>query len=147
MLNSIKRGQRGLSLIEVLIALFILSIVGVTILAGAYVNVKSTETSRENIRAEGLAKYELEYVKSISNDNWNGIVDQVNPYTVPSAQGPLWDPAHDGSDLPTIYSGYSVTITISALPGYDVNMRKVNASVYYQGSRQANIDTYLVNSQ
>ncbi len=146
-LNSIRRGQRGLSLIEVLIALFILSIVGVTILAGAYVNVKSTETSRENIRAEGLAKYELEYVKSIANDNWNGIVDQVNPYTVPSVQGPLWNPTHDGSDLPTIYSGYSVTITISALPGYDVNMRKVNASVYYQGNRQANIDTYLVNSQ
>jgi prepilin-type N-terminal cleavage/methylation domain-containing protein len=139
--------QRGVSLIEVLIALFILSVIGVTILAGAYVNIKSTETSRENIRAEGLAKYELEYVKSVATNNWNGIINQVMPYTIPSAQGPLWDPTHDGSDLPDIYSGYTVTITISVLPGYDSNIRKVNAAVYYQGNVESSIDTYVMNSQ
>jgi len=147
MLN--KRGdrQRGVSLIEVLVALFILSVVGVAILGGAYVNVKSTGASRDNIRSEGLAKYELEYVKSVATNNWSGIVNQVNPYTIPSSQGPLWDPTHNGSDLPAIYNGYTVTITISTLPGYDSNIRKVNAAVNYQGKQEASIDTYLVNSQ
>jgi Tfp pilus assembly protein PilV len=54
---AVKAGQQGVSLVKVLVALFILSVVGVAIVAGAYVNVKSTEASRENIRAEGLAKY------------------------------------------------------------------------------------------
>jgi len=146
-LSSIKNRQRGVSLIEVLIALFIFSLVGVIVLAGAYVNIRSTETSRENIRAEGLARYELEYVESVAANNWTGIVNQVSPYTIPSAQGPLWDPTHNGSDLPPDYSGYSVTITISAVPGYDSNIRKVNAVVYYQGNKEAGIDTYIVNGQ
>jgi len=146
-MKSKRYGQQAFSLIEVLIALFILSVVGVTILAGAYVNIKSTEASRDNIRAEGLAKYELEYVKSVATNNWSGITSQVNPYTIPSAQGPLWDPTHNGSDLPAIYNGYTVTITISALPGYDSNIRKVNAAVSYRGQQQAGIDSYLVNNQ
>lgn len=140
-------GQRGVSLIEVLIALFILSLVGLAIIGGAYINVRSAEVSRENIRAEGLAKYELEYVQSVAASNWNGIVSQISPYTIPSGQGPLWDVTHDGSDLPAEYIGYSVTITINPIPGYDSNIRKVKAEVYHRGNKEASIDTYVVNNQ
>ncbi len=147
MFNRIQNGQRAFSLIEVLIALFIFSLVGLAIVGGAYINVRSAQISRENIRAEGLAKYELEYVESVAANNWDGIVNQMIPYTIPSAQGPSWDAGHDGSDLPVEYIGYTVTITISPLPGYDSNIRKVRAEVYHQGSKEASIDTFLLNNQ
>jgi len=146
MLNNRKSGQRGVSLIEVLVALFILSVVGVAIIAGVYVNVKSTGVSRENIMAEGLAQYELEYVKSVSASNWTGITNQTNiPYTIPSAQGPLWDTSH--KTLPSGYEGYTVLVTIGSAGvayGSDSNIRKVNASVSYQGSTVISIDAYVV---
>jgi prepilin-type N-terminal cleavage/methylation domain-containing protein len=146
MLNSKWDRQRGVSLIEVLVALFILSIVGVAILGGAYVNVKSTGASRENIRAEGLAKYELEYVKSVASENWSNITNQV--YTIPSGNWPLWDPAHNGNDLPDTYNGYKVTITIGSLSGYNDNIRTLNAKVVNnKGTQEASIDTYVVNTQ
>jgi len=142
----IQSGQRAFSLIEVLIALLIFSLVGLAILGGAYINVRSAQISRENIRAEGLAKYELEYVESVAANNWDGIVNQIVPYTIPSVQGPVWDAAHNGSDLPVEYIGYTVTITISPLPAYDSNIRKVIAEVYYQGNKEVSIDTFVVNN-
>jgi len=142
----IQSGQRAFSLIEVLIALLIFSLVGLAILGGAYINVRSAQISRENIRAEGLAKYELEYVESVAANNWDGIVNQIVPYTIPSVQGPVWDVAHNGSDLPVEYIGYTVTITISPLPAYDSNIRKVRAEVYYQGNKEVSIDTFVVNN-
>jgi len=146
MLNKSADRQQGVSLVEVLVALFILSVVGVAILSGLYVNVKSTGVTRENILAEGLAQSELEYVKSVSASNWTGITNQTNiPYTIPSAQGPLWDTSH--KTLPSGYEGYTVLVTIGsagAAYGSDSNIRKVNASVSYQGSPAISIDAYVV---
>jgi prepilin-type N-terminal cleavage/methylation domain-containing protein len=157
-----KAGQRGVSLLEVLVALFILSVAGVAIVGGAYVNIQSTGAARTNIRAEGLAKYEMEYMKSAAKvpNNWTntgktGIADQVNHYSytitvppaTPPAPGPKWDTAHTGSDIATEYAGYSVTIEIDWLDApYDANIRKVTSTVKYQGKEEASIETYLVNS-
>jgi prepilin-type N-terminal cleavage/methylation domain-containing protein len=135
--------KKGVSLMEVLIALFILSVVGAVVVGGVYTAVKGNGVSRDRTLAEGLARYELEYVKSVAASNWTGITDQTSPYTIPSAQGPLWDTAHNS--LPAGYEGYTVVVTISSAgAGYDSNIRKVNAAVSYQGDNVISIETYLV---
>ena len=159
MLNSKRHGQRGVSLMEVLVALFIMTVVGAAILAGTYVNIKSTGAAREGIRAEGLAKYEMEYVKSAAKTYWTntgktGVADQVNHYSytitvppaTPPAPGPKWETTHTGSDIATEYAGYSVTIEIDWLDApYDANIRKVTATVKNsQGNTEATIETYVV---
>jgi Tfp pilus assembly protein PilV len=134
---------RGISLLETVIALFILAVVGVAVVAAVFTGIKSNDVTRTQILGEGLARYELEYVKAISSNNWTGITAQIVPYTIPSAQGPLWDSAHNS--LPEGYDGYSVVVTISALPSpYDSNMRKVNATVSYRGIQEVSIDTLMV---
>lgn len=153
MLNKKGGRQRGVSLIEVLVALFILSVVGVAILAGSYVNVKSTEVSRETIRAEGLAKYELEYVKGCASSNWI-----TNEWIYTLSGGPQvvgantpWESAH--AILPG-YEGYSVTVSSKLLSGEpysnNTDIQKVTASVSYKGSAVSpmlSIDTYIVKTQ
>jgi prepilin-type N-terminal cleavage/methylation domain-containing protein len=135
MLNKKRYGQSGVSLIEVLIALFIMSVVGVAILAGTYVNIKSTGEAREGIRAEGLAKYELERVKSVATDNWSDITNSTTIY--------------NGSDRASEYAGYTVTVTIELLPSApynnNTNIRKVTATVKNsKGNTEATIETYVV---
>jgi Tfp pilus assembly protein PilV len=150
MLNIKRYGLRGVSLMEVLVALFIMTVVGAAILAGTYVNIQSTKVAREGIRAEGLAKYELEYVKAIARNKWDWIPNQQTypyTYTISSASttSPSWDTAHNGSDLlDTEYKGYTVSITIDKMSGYDENIRKVTATVTYPGRSGASIETYVV---
>lgn len=134
---------------EVLIALFILALVGAVVVGGIFVAVQGNSVSRNRILAEGLARYELEYVKSVAADNWTSISNQTDPYTytLPSAQGPLWNTSHNslpaGGDE---YAGYTIVITISSMmPTYtDKNIRKVNAAVSKQGSTVISIDTFIV---
>jgi len=135
--------KKGVSLMEVLVALFILSVVGAVVVGGVFVAVKGNTVSRTHILAEGLARYELEYVKSVAANNWTSITNQT--YTIPSGY-PTWDNLHNS--LPPGYEGYTVAITISyiAEPPYnnDSNIRKVNAAVSNQGSTVISIDTYVV---
>jgi len=56
-------GQRGMTLIEVLIALGIIAAVAVTFLAGMSASSSRVIINSENITAESLAKTQMEYVK------------------------------------------------------------------------------------
>ena len=139
MLNRKRYGLRGVSLVEVLVALFIMTVVGAAILAGTYVNIKSTGAAREGILAEGLAKYELERVKSVARNNWGGIPSTDNT-TI-----------YNGSDMASEYAGYTVTVRIELLSSApynnDTNIRKVTATVKNsKGNTEATIETYVVKS-
>lgn len=158
MLNKRRYGQRGVSLLEVLVALFILTVVGAAILAGTYVNIQSTKAAGAGIRAEGLAKTEMEYVKSQARTNWNAIppFTPSTSYTYTVPPGPSWEPAHItplGGTLSEYaaseYAGYTVTILIELLSSVpyntDTNIRKVTATVKNsQGNTEATIETYVV---
>ncbi len=135
--------QRGVSLTEVLIALFILAVVGAVVVAGVFVAVKGNEVSRAQIMAEGLAKYELEYLKDVCVENWT-----VAPwsYTLPGPPAPPWDNTHTA--LPSGYDGYSIDVSaqpvISAPYLSDDRIQKVTAAVYYNGKSVLSIEEYLV---
>ncbi|MFA5078491.1 MAG: prepilin-type N-terminal cleavage/methylation domain-containing protein [Dehalococcoidia bacterium] len=140
---NLRRLNRGASLTEVLIALFILAVVGAVVVAGVFVAVKGNEVSRTHIMAEGLAKYELEYLKDVCTENWT-----VAPwsYTLPGPPAPPWDNSH--TVLPSGYEGYSITIAaqpvISAPYLSDDRIQKVTASVNYAGKAVLSIEEYLV---
>jgi Tfp pilus assembly protein PilV len=103
----VRRSERGVTLAEVLIALFILGFVGVAVIAGVFASVKSNDTARTRITAESLARSELEFVNSqedISQGDWS--------YTLPDGP-PTWDLSHTA--LPQDSAGYSIYVSSSKI--------------------------------
>lgn len=127
---------RGVSLTETLVALAILAIITAALVGGLFVSIKGNEVARTRISAEGLARYELEYVKH--SNNWS---PTSWSYTLPGT-APSWDAAHNS--IPATYSGYSVTVTATQLSSSSDTtiLQKITVSVSYDGSEVINIDTY-----
>jgi type II secretory pathway pseudopilin PulG len=135
--------ETGVSLTETLVAIAVLAIITAALAGGLVVGIKSDQVARNHISAEGLARYELEYVKaanywgpSLASNNWT--------YTLPGA-APTWDTTHNS--IPTAYTGYTVTVTaVTPPPGSDYSgattIQKVTAAVSYSGSQVISIDLY-----
>lgn len=62
--STILRGERGMSLIEVLIALAILAIAGIAFLSGLIMTSQGVMVSQNRLGLESLAKSQMEYIKS-----------------------------------------------------------------------------------
>jgi len=62
-LRSVRRGERGMTLIEVLIALSIIATVSTTFLVGMSTSSKAVIVIQEHVNAESLAKSQMEAVK------------------------------------------------------------------------------------
>jgi len=60
---SFLRGQRGFTLIEVLVGVAIFAAIGVPLMVGLSTGYKSLDISRERTFAESLAKSQVEYLK------------------------------------------------------------------------------------
>ena len=131
-------GQRGFTLMEVLIALAILAAAAVTFLVGITTSSKAVMVSQKNIAAESLAKSELEYVKSTTycsaNVTWS--------YELPS-NPPAWAPTHS---LPDGYVGYSVNVNGSTLPGhtFDDGIQRITVTVTRNGEPAFSLIGYKV---
>ena len=138
MLVQLRRSERGVSLAETLVALFIVSVIAVAVTAGVGTSIKSNDIARMRISAESLARSELEYVSSQSYQatTWT--------YTLPEGPYPTWwVTIHDS--LPTGYTGYSVTVSASdnvASAGDKSRKQKVTVVVTYNGSQVLNMATY-----
>jgi type II secretory pathway pseudopilin PulG len=143
MKNTPCASEGGVSLTETLVAIAILAIITAALVGGLFVSVKGDQVAKTHISAEGLARYELEYVKAanywgptLSSNNWT--------YTLPGA-APSWDSTHNG--IPTAYTGYTVKVTaVTPPPGSDytsaTTIQKVTAAVSYNGSQVISIDLY-----
>jgi Tfp pilus assembly protein PilV len=133
-------GQEGVSMVEVVVALFILAFVGVAAVAGIYGAVKANDVSRNHIQADGLVRSELEYVKS------SAFLGAPWTYSLPGTP-PSWDLSH--TSVPSGYEGYSITLSATALSGVpysnDGNIQKVRADVSYKGANVLSVETYLTN--
>ena len=105
MKNILCARERGVSLTETLVAIAILAIITAALVGGLFVSVKGDQVAKTHISAEGLARYELEYVKaanywgsSLSSNNWNLYL---------AGDASFLDTTHNS--IPTAYSGYTVT--------------------------------------
>ena len=76
------QGQRGFSLVEVLVGLAIFAAIGVALMNGLSTGYKSLEISQERTFAESLAKSQVEYIKnqdyiSVANYDPDGAAYEV----------------------------------------------------------------------
>jgi Tfp pilus assembly protein PilV len=132
----VHRSEIGVSLMEVLVAMFILSVVGFAAISGVGTSVKGNDMARIRISAESLARAEIEYVSSQSykDTDWY--------YTLPEGPYPTWwSASHTG--LPSGYTGYSVTVSASNnIVGAKSSIQTITAVVTYSGSQVLSIVTY-----
>ena len=133
------RGQKGLTLLETLIALTILSVIALSIFLALDVSHKTTATVDKNTIAESLTRTELEYIK---NSPYDTSLDPGHPqYAV--------DPSIDLDGDP--YNGrYSITVTAERLDpendGFDDDdgIQKVTVEVDYDGEEVMTTEDYKV---
>ena len=140
-LRSAHNAERGMTLIEVLVALGILAAVAVVFLVGMATSSKAVMVSQKSVASESLAKSEMEYVKSVTylNASWN--------YDLPS-NPPYWDPTHS---LPSGYSGYTVQVNAAQMEvnpanpaGEDDGIQKITVTVTYNGETAFTLVGYKV---
>jgi len=111
-------GERGVSLLETLVALSIVGAVAAVFLAGLSTSSKAVIVSQERVNAESLAKSQMEYVKAQAYDAEN------NP--------PQYDKLPD-EDIP---AGYDIVNTAVRLDpkeegdGADYSIQEVTVEIY-----------------
>lgn len=104
------RNEKGISLIEVIIAIALLGIIGLAFLGGLSTASNAIFITDERATAESLARTEMEYIKRQSYCP----EDQIPwAYELPSGTSPIgqlpdewWDTGHG---LPPGYDNYSLT--------------------------------------
>jgi Tfp pilus assembly protein PilV len=114
--------ERGVALMEVLIAVAILSMTLVVFLGGLSTGLLATAESDRLSTAHELARSQLEYTKSSPFS--------TAPYSYPTVTAP---------------STYGVTSTASAISGGDANVQLITVQVSKDGAPVFSLEDYKVN--
>jgi type II secretory pathway pseudopilin PulG len=116
------RGQGGFGLVETLVAVAILGTSVAAFISG--LSAGSIAVSEQDMTAtsQALAQTQLEYTKS-----YTFIPGAV---TYPAVTAP---------------PGYSISVSVSAVPDADANIQKITVTVYREGEALVNVDGYKVN--
>ena len=130
---STQNSERGMTLIEVVVALGILAAVAVIFLVGMSTSSRAVMVSQDHVTADSLAKSEMEYVKSLPYDDTGvPLIYAIDPtITIPqgyniSVTAERLDPDGDGFADDDNLQQITVTITrdgvaILTVVGYKVN--------------------------
>lgn len=143
------RNERGLTLIEVIIALALLGIIGLAFLGALSTASNAVFISDERATAESLARTEMEYVKSqpYGDDDYIPWSYELPSGTSPTGQLPedWWDPTHS---LPPGYDNYSVIVSgVSLDPENDGTddddrLMLITVTVYHFGDEVIILEGY-----
>ena len=129
------KGQKGLTLLEVVIAVALFGIIAAGLFMALNVSLKATATTDRLTIAESLTRSELEYIKACPYDS-------------------SLDPGHPQYDVDpslTIPSGYTIEVTAERLDpkgdGFDNDdgIQEVTVEVYFEGELVVSTDAYKVN--
>lgn len=132
--NLFRGREKGVTLIEALIALAILSIIAIPFLGGLATASKASFIADERGTARSLAQSQLEYVKSQSYINYT-------------------DPGHGDYGLIVAPAAYSIEIiavpidldTGQPLPsGQDDGVQKITVTIRHQGEKVITLEGYKV---
>jgi prepilin-type N-terminal cleavage/methylation domain-containing protein len=145
-LKKLNRSQKGLTLIEVLIAIAILGMIAVPFLTALSTSSRGIIIADERTTAESLVRSEMEYIK---NSPYNSTGFSYNISTTPT-KPPSWDSSHA---LDSHYAGYSVNVTGvpidpdtgEALSSGDKNIQNITVKVYHGDKLVLTTSTYKVN--
>jgi len=143
-LKKLNRNQKGLTLIEVLIAIAILGMIAVPFLTALSTSSRGIIIADERTTAESLVRSEMEYVKS-SPYNSTGFSYNISTTTTTP---PPWDSSHA---LDSRYAGYSVNVTgvpidpATGNPHADLQIQNITVTVYHGAKLVLTTSTYKVN--
>ena len=130
--KALRGSSKGLTLIEVLIALTIFSIIAVAFFVGLATSYHGLIIADERTTAESLTRSELEYIKSTSYLNLEGGFS----YQIPG-HPPSWDPDHS---LDSQYQNYSVNVT--GVPIDPDTLEPLEPGAPDQGLQQITVEVY-----
>lgn len=117
------RGQRGLTLIEVLVAAAILAVIGVVLLNALNTNAKATRTLDEQVTATNLATAYIEAIKAMDYAETYPSAEEMESITIPpqyimnvniqfSSDGTTWvDEYLDGEGKERTIQKLAVTVS------------------------------------
>ena len=105
-----KGSQRGIGMLETLLALGVLGFVGLAFMTALSVSFKSTEITDEQVTAENLARTQLEYIR-----DQDYCVPPTTPYIItdPEDVGCVDYNVPPGIIPITLPSGYTITLEIA----------------------------------
>ena len=115
-------GERGITLLEVVVSISILGIVVVLMIFGMSGGALAVKENGQELTVQNIARNQMEYIKTLAY--------------VPSA-----------STYPTIGvpSGYSITVSVTSVPSTNTNIQKVTANITRSGVPLMTISDYKVN--
>ena len=118
--------ERGIALLETLVALALLGSVGIAFLSGLATTSRAAIIADEQTTAESLARSQLEWAKKVTyTDN----ATEYSPAQIPA-----------GTD----YLNYSATITAEQLHNPDDGIQKITVTVKHSGKEVITLECYKV---
>jgi prepilin-type N-terminal cleavage/methylation domain-containing protein len=120
------RNEKGMTLVEVIIALGILGVIVITFLSGMSVGSRTLAVGDELATAESIARSEMEYVKKQDyyQAPWSYVVS-TTPITPP------W--GGDSHSLSDDYANYTANVTAELVHITDDGIQKIIITVYHNG--------------
>jgi len=132
--------QRGVTLLETLIALALLGIFGVAFLAAISTSSITMANVEKKVNIENLARAQMEYIKNYPYINYiYGPPDTPPDYQTLDELDPT-DPY--AIAIPT---GYSINVTAVALHQPDGGIQKVTTTILRDGENLLVVEGYKVN--
>jgi prepilin-type N-terminal cleavage/methylation domain-containing protein len=113
-------GEKGVSLIETLVAIALLGIVGASLLSGMAGVYKATPVASEQDIGKLLAQSQLEAIME-------------KPYAISYSPAPI----------PAIYADYTAEIITD--PFHDSNIEKITVTIIHQDKEVTTLETYKIN--
>ena len=114
------RSEKGFSLIEVMVALAILSIIAVAFLGAMATSSKTLFTTDKHNTANNLAESQMEHIKS-----------------------QMYALSYSPAPIPDEYTSYSAIIDVE--PFQDNNIQKVTITIIHNGTTVTTLQDYKVN--
>jgi type II secretory pathway pseudopilin PulG len=105
------KSEKGISLIETLVAIALLGIIIVGSLEGLGTSIKAFSSTNVRQKAITLAEYQMEYIKN------QGYLTAYTPAPISSE-----------------YTGYSVAINTTSVASRDLNIQEISITVSHQGN-------------
>ncbi len=105
-----RRGERGVALVEALVAIAMLGGGVLTMILAMSGGALAVRENDQEVTAQGLARTQMEYVKNCPYD--------ADATTYPAVDAP---------------SGYGISIGVTPVPDADVSIQKVTANITREG--------------
>ncbi|MCK4353834.1 MAG: prepilin-type N-terminal cleavage/methylation domain-containing protein [Dehalococcoidia bacterium] len=120
------RNQKGVSVIEAIIALAILGVIAIAFLGGLMTSLKAVSITDERSTAQSLAQSQMEYVKSL-------------PYEEGAS------PSYEQTDMSSPdYPGYTSSVDVELLNPPDDSIQKITITIKHHEKNVLTLADYKV---